>query len=331
VKRATTDWGAALLAVALATGLTEASFALGAELTFEWYVAAVALVAWWFGRAPALGAALLSSALVDFVFFPLHGFSIGLGLVDAGRVLVFLGLAALVAHLVAARTVAEDERRNRERLLAQVAHELGNMLLALRTWTAAIHRRPLAREQFERAAAALERTAAAVGQLVGDLLDWSRIALGQLDIQREEVDLAEVAKDAIEAIQSRAEQGGVAVASSLSPTIVHADRRRLQQVVLNLLTNSLRATTRGDEVVVSVSAANRRAILSVTDTGRGIERERLARLFDNGARANGSEGLGLGLTVSRDLVRAQGGEITVRSGGAGTGATFSVELPVACG
>ena len=74
-----------VVAVALATGLTEASFALGAELTFEWYVAAVAGVAWLCGRRPALVAAVLSSALIDFGFLSFHRFSFGMGLIDAGR------------------------------------------------------------------------------------------------------------------------------------------------------------------------------------------------------------------------------------------------------
>jgi signal transduction histidine kinase len=82
-------------------------------------------------------------------------------------------------------------------------------------------------------------------------------------------------------------------------------------------------------VIVSVRRAGRRAVFSVQDTGRGISPQMVARLFDVGASRSESKGLGLGLLVTRELVRAQGGDVTVQSGGIGTGATFFVELPAA--
>src|SRR5262245_6192635 len=319
------------LGVLLATGLTEAAFALGAELTFEWYVAAVAGVAWWCGWRSALVAAFASAAAIDFVFLPFHRFSFGVGLADAGRLFVFVGLALLVAHLVSARRRAESERERRERLLAMVAHELGNLIFALRTWTAVLHRDQLSGPELDHAFAALARTADAIARLTRDLLDWSRIALGRLDLKLGDVDLAEVVHDAIEEMKARAAEVGVKLSWSLARTPVHADRDRLHQVALNLLTNSLKATRPGDEVTISVCPADDRAIFSVRDTGRGIDPQLLARLFDPATLRSDSTGLGLGLALSRDLIRFQGGDVRVHSGGPGTGATFCVELPTAGG
>jgi K+-sensing histidine kinase KdpD len=177
------------LLVGLATGLTEASFALGAELTFEWYVAAVACVAWVCGRRSGLVAAVLSSVAVDFLFLPFHRFSFGMGVTDATRLVIFVGLAALVAHLVDARNVAEEERVRRERLLATVAHELGDMMLALRHAGVSLQSGGRSHEQIDRAACALVRTADDLVELADEVMDWrarrdDASALGDDDVVR---------------------------------------------------------------------------------------------------------------------------------------------------
>jgi hypothetical protein len=274
---------------------------------------------------------MVSSAVLDFLFLPVHGFSFGMGVTDAARLLVFVGVALLVAHLVSARNLAEQERERRERLLATVAHELGNMIFALRTWTAALQSERLPSDQLATAARALARTADAITKLAGDLMDWSRIALGKLDLQPTDVDLAEVVRDAIQEMRGQAAELGVKLSCSLAQTQVRADRDRLHQVALNLLTNSLKATRGGGEVIVSVRPADHRALFSVRDTGRGIPPQMLQRLFDLGTLRSESRGLGLGLALSRDLIRAQGGDLTVQSEGLGRGATFSVDLPAANG
>jgi signal transduction histidine kinase len=327
MKRAIAPGLIVVLAVGLATGLTAASFALGADLSFEWYVAAVACVAWGSGRTAAVWAAIVSSAVLDFFFLPVHQVGFGMEVTDAGRLVVFLGVALLVAHLVARRELAEVERVRREWLLAMVAHELGNMIFALRTWTSVLQREGPRSDALDSAAQALARTADAITKLAGDLMDWSRIALGKVDLHLEDVELAEVARDAVEEMRGQAAQAGVRLSSSLARTAVRADPDRLHQVALNLLVNSLKATARGGEVVVSVHPVDRRGRFSVRDTGRGIPPDTLRRLFDRRALRSENEGLGLGLALSRDIVRAQGGDLTVQSGGLGMGATFSVDLP----
>ena len=295
MKRVMGSGAIVLLAVALATGLTEATFMLSGELSFEWYVAAVACVAWGCGRSPALGAGIASSAIIDFVFLPVHAFSFGMGLTDGARLLIFVGVAFLLAHLVSARRFADEERARRERLLTATAHELGNMIFALRTWTGALQRERLHGERFEHATRALAQTADAITKLAGDLLDRSRIALGKLDLQPADVDLSEVVRDAIHEMQGRADELGVKLSWSLSPTPVYADRDRLHQVALNLLTNSLQATPSGGEVSVSVCPFDRHARFSVRDTGRGIAPHRLRRLFDGGTLRSEGGGLGSGI------------------------------------
>src|SRR5262249_16679345 len=154
---------------------------------------------------------------------------------------------------------------------------------ALRTWTAALQRERLPGEQRDRAIRGLAQTADAITKLTGDLLDWSRIALGKLELQPGDVDLAEVVQDTIQEMKCQAAVPAVTHSGSLGPTHVHADRPRPHQVALNLLTNSLRATTQGGEVTISVCQANHRAVFSVRDTGRGIPTQMLQQLFDNGS------------------------------------------------
>jgi signal transduction histidine kinase len=316
-----------LLAVALATGLTEASFALGAELTFEWYVAAVACLAWWCGRTSALLAAVSSAVISDFLFLPFHGFSFGMGLADGIRLLGFVGLASLVAHLVATRNAAEKERAGRERLLAMAAHELANMILAVRTWTAILRRDGLDGGDRDHAADALARTSRTLMKLAGDLGDWSRIAAGHLHLEPEDVDMADVVQEAVEEIRGQATAQAVTLSCSLLSAPVHADRDRLHQVALNLLTDSLRATDHGGTLTVLVRSSERRGLLSVHGMGDGIIHPIPEKLLDP---ATDRAAASIGMALSRDLIRAQGGDVTVHGGGfRGTGATLVVRLPTA--
>ena len=336
-----------VLAVASATALTEVSFALGVELSFEWYLVAVACVAWGCGKGAAVVTAIISCAVADFAFLPFHDFSFAIGVADAVRLAVFVGVATLIANLVAARRVAEGDVARRERLLATAAHELSNAIFALRTWTSVVgNHRPQGDEEargFDDAARALTRTTRAIGKLAGDLMDWSRVSGGVLDLSESDFDLADVARDAFEELGEEARRRGLALSISVAPARVRADRDRLHQVVLNLLTNALRATRTGDQVSIAVHSTDHHACLSVRDTGRGIPADVLPKLFElGGDRAAPVDpglppplptsergGLGLGLALSRRLVRAHCGEITAHSDGPGTGATFSVVLPAA--
>jgi signal transduction histidine kinase len=316
-----------LLAVALATGLTEASFALGAELTFEWYVAAVACIACWYGRTPALVAAVSSALISDFLFLPFHRFSFGMGLTDGMRLLGFVGLASLIAHLVAARNVAEKERVGRERLLAMAAHELANMILAVRTWTAILRRDGLDGGERDHAADALARTNRTLMKLAGDLGDWSRIAAGHLLLEPEDLDMADVVREAVEEIHGQATEQAVTLSCSLHPAPVHADRDRLHQVALDLLADSLKATDHGGTLTISVRSSERRGLLSVHGMGDGILHPIPQKLLDP---ATDPAAASIGMALSRDLIRAQGGDVTVHGGGfRGAGATLVVRLPTA--
>jgi signal transduction histidine kinase len=317
-----------VLAVGIATALTEASFALGAELTFEWYVAAVACTAWWCGRRAALVAAVLSSALSDFLYLPFHRLSFGIGLADAIRLVAFVGLAVLVAHLVAARSAAERERAGRERLVAMVAHELANTIRAFQTWIAVLRRNGVPDAEREHATRAIERATHALGKLAGDLLDWPRIATGHFDLEPEELDLAEIVRDTVEEMRDHAAAHAVTLKCSFLPAPVHADRDRLHQVARNVLADSLATTPRGGTVTVSVRATDRRAVLSVHGTGGDAALPALPRhVLDPDTRVPATDGA-FGLALARELMRAQGGDVAVYGGGfRGNGATRLVRLP----
>lgn len=329
MRRAAGVGAIVVLGVALATALTEASFALGAELSFEWYLAAIACVAWWRGRAPAVVATALASVVLDSVFLPVHGFTLGMGLTDAVRLLIFLGVALLVAHLVSARERAETERAGRERLVTMVAHALGSLITALRTWTAALQGVPRSPEQLEVAARALGRTIDSIAKLAGDLGDWASVVVGGAEVEPVDVDLAELVHDVIHAVRADAARRGVRISWSLAPTRVRADPDRLRHVTVDLLTSLLRATHPGGEVLVSVRAAEGRGLLSVCGPGAtGWSRARGRRVHHPGPLAEPG-GLRLGLALTHDLVRAQGGQLTVHDDGAAAPATFSIALPAA--
>ena len=176
-----------------------------------------------------------------------------------------------------------------------------------------------------------------LARLVDDLLDVARVTSGKIRMHLEPVDLAGLVQRSVEAVAAMAEQQCVAVRCSVEsgPAITSVgDVTRLEQVLLNLLNNAVKYTPAGGRIAVSLSAKAGQAVISVRDTGIGIEAEVLPRIFDLFRQADralhrSGGGLGLGLTLSRSLVELHGGSIHAASDGLGRGSTFSVRLPLA--
>lgn len=171
-----------------------------------------------------------------------------------------------------------------------------------------------------------------MARLLDDLLDISRITRNAIELQREVVDLREIARDAIENVRPAAEatRTRVVVAESGEPVFVDGDTIRLQQVLGNLLDNALKFTAPGGRVTVRIDAEGDNAIMEITDTGIGIDPISINKVFELFAQLQPGRdkgGLGVGLAVVKQLVELHNGSITVHSEGAGTGTRCTVQLP----
>jgi len=168
-----------------------------------------------------------------------------------------------------------------------------------------------------------------LARIVEDVETLAAAEAAQFRLERETVDLADVARNVVASMGAQAEASGVELTTQLQPATVDADRARLEQIARNLLSNALKFTPPGGSVAVSVDSQDGAARLAVEDTGPGITKEELPHLFERfwrGQSAADSAGSGVGLAVVSELVRAHGGQVnaTTRPGG---GARFTVTLP----
>lgn len=241
------------------------------------------------------------------------------------------GLAEDVNALGAA--LGETEAR-RVRLLGDIAHELRTPLTVMEGQIEG-----LADGVFEPGPAAWADLEAEVGRmrrLAADLGDLSRVEEGRLDLLSEPMDLRAVVTAVTDRLATSLAAAGVSVEQELPPrpVTVRGDEQRLVQVVTNLVNNARQAMPGGGRLTIRVAQEADHASLSVTDTGRGLAREDLERVFERFYRVPASNqaapqdgGTGIGLTVSRGIVRALGGTLTATSPGVGQGARFTVALP----
>src|SRR6202035_4883660 len=182
----------------------------------------------------------------------------------------------------------------------------------------------------------IERSARAQAEIIEDLLDMSRIISGKVRLDVQRVDLSSVVQAAVETALPTAEAKGVRLQTVIDPlpgVSVSGDVNRLQQVLWNLLSNAVKFTPKGGRVQVLVERVNSHLQISVIDTGEGIKPEFLPYVFDRFRQADASTtrrhgGLGLGLSIVRQLVELHGGSVAVKSEGPGQGSTFVVSLPL---
>ncbi|HJZ82643.1 MAG TPA: ATP-binding protein, partial [Pyrinomonadaceae bacterium] len=172
-------------------------------------------------------------------------------------------------------------------------------------------------------------------RLLDDLLDVSRIITGKMEIERAPVDLPKVIESAFDSIRPGAEAKAIRFATALNAGdyVVLGDSHRLQQIFWNLFSNAVKFTPQGGEVKVSISLADSRVTVTVSDTGIGIDPDFLPFIFDRFRQADGSTtrehgGLGLGLAIVQHLVELHHGRVIVESGGRNLGASFSITLPI---
>jgi CheY-like chemotaxis protein len=241
-------------------------------------------------------------------------------------------------RLRAALAAAEEANRLKDEFLAVLSHELRTPLNAILGWARMLRAGTLAEADVPRALETIERNAQAQAQLIEDLLDVSRIVSGKLRLDMRPVDIGEVVEEAIDTVRPTADARGVALTVLLGHVgPVSGDAQRLQQVVWNLLSNSIKFTPPGGRVDVRVDQAGSMVRIMVSDSGQGIDSEFLPHVFDRFRQASSTpgqtrrKGLGLGLAIVRHLVEAHAGGVSASSDGLGKGASFIVELPVMVG
>lgn len=227
-----------------------------------------------------------------------------------------------------------DRRKNE--FLALLGHELRNPLGAMANAVALTQVLPPHEPDYQQASGVLQRQLRQMERLVDDLLDISRIARGVLDLKLQSVDLVAAVRHAAEAVRLLAEQRAQRMELLLPDERwqVMADPTRLEQIVTNLLVNAVKYTPAGGRITCGVEQSDGRLRLRVSDNGIGISPDLLPHIFDMFMRAEQAArraegGLGLGLTLVRNLVEMHGGTIQAFSTGAGQGSEFVVELPLA--
>jgi PAS domain S-box-containing protein len=234
-----------------------------------------------------------------------------------------------------ARAEAERVSKLKDEFLATLSHEIRTPLNAILGWS------QIMRSSKDPADAAqgldvIERNARAQAQIIEDLLDMSRIISGKVRLDVQRVDLAPVVRAAVDTARPTAEAKGVRLLSVIDPlaqVAVSGDPNRLQQIFWNLLSNAIKFTPKEGRVQVVLERVNSHLEISVSDSGEGIKPEFLPYVFDRFRQADASTtrrhgGLGLGLSIVKQLVELHGGSISAKSDGTGCGSTFIVALPM---
>jgi signal transduction histidine kinase len=229
---------------------------------------------------------------------------------------------------------AQEINRLKDEFVAIVSHELRTPLTPILGAVYMLRSEPNDPSIFKRALDLIERNAKAQSRLIQDLLDVSRIISGKLRLNMDTVDLPTVIHAAVDTVRPATDAKNIQlnVASIELEGLIYGDADRLQQVVWNLLANSVKFTPHGGTISIELEEGASHAELRVHDTGIGIDAEFLPHVFDRFRQADASRtrahgGLGLGLAIVRHLVESHGGTVHAESSGDRQGATFTVKLP----
>lgn len=233
----------------------------------------------------------------------------------------------------AARASAERLGRSKDEFIAVLSHELRTPLNAILNWVHVLKKTDTP-DMLARALSSIERNARIQSRLVSDILDVSRMDLGKLHLEPEEVDMAEELHGAVSALAASVREKNLDLVVEVIDVTrpLWADAARLQQIIWNLLTNAIKFSPSGGRIVVRCKQDDEGLVLTVQDQGRGIAPEFVPFLFERFTQSDSSSsrlhgGLGLGLSIVKHLVELHGGHVSAASAGLGLGSTFTVQLP----
>lgn len=309
---------------------------------------AVLASAWFGGTGPALAATVLGAVLGAFDAGDPSRTDATVATHLALFVVQGLLLTAVVSELRAARRSAERQtrvaqaarregdaaNRMKDEFLATVSHELRTPLNAVLGWVHLLRTGKLDRDMSSRGLETIERNVKLQAQLTGDLLEVSKALTGELQLECRATPLGEAARQAAAAVEPAARAKGVTVDLSIpdAPLVVLGDPTRLRQIIWHLISNAIKFTPRGGAVDLIASLKGNEALLTVVDSGPGIDPDFLPRIFDRFTQADSSVtrvsgGLGVGLALVRQLVELHGGDIQARNRPGAAGAVFTVRFP----
>ncbi|HZG51073.1 MAG TPA: ATP-binding protein [Pyrinomonadaceae bacterium] len=253
----------------------------------------------------------------------------------SGRIIRWFGTNTDIDDQKRLYRLAEEANRAKDTFLATVSHELRTPLTSMMGWAELLKLGMLDEKGQRHALDVIEASARAQAQLIGDLLDISRIISGKLRLDVQPLELAPVIAAAMDVVHPAAEAKSIRLVSRIGRGVgtVSGDPDRMQQVVWNLLSNAVKFTSEGGSVEVSLKRAGAHAEIIVKDNGAGIDPDFLPHVFEHFRQADSTStrkhgGLGLGLAIVRRLVELHGGTVAAESEGEGRGATFRIRLPL---
>lgn len=246
-----------------------------------------------------------------------------------------IGACAVVQDITQLKQAEQDLReahRRKDEFLATLAHELRNPLAPMHNGLYLL-KQGTTPQEFDRLHDMLRRQLSHMHRLVDDLLEIARINIGKISLQKVPVDIADVVRHALDTSRAQIDSGRHRLEVDLppEPIILEADPVRLAQVLSNVLNNAAKYTANGGRIRLHARREGREVVISVADNGIGIEADKLSTVFDLFTQLNGQSGqggLGIGLTLVRNLVELHGGRIAVQSGGLGAGSEFVLRLPM---
>lgn len=223
----------------------------------------------------------------------------------------------------------------KSKFLSMSSHDLSNALMTLQVSFEMLVASLAPNEEQQKRLNYISMGLVQLARLVEDLVDWAAIEQGRFRLEREEHSPAGIVEDAVGGPQAKAVQRGIQLKTQVSGGLpkINADKKRLMQVLGNLLENALRHTPKGGSVTLRVDQADGAVRFSVQDTGEGIDPAETGKIFESfyqpsqGSRSAHGR-LGLGLSISKEIVQSHGGRIWVESAGKGKGATFSFTIPL---
>ncbi|MBX6312346.1 MAG: response regulator [Isosphaeraceae bacterium] len=235
-----------------------------------------------------------------------------------------------------AEEALKEADRRKDEFLAMLAHELRNPVSAISTAVQVSRQTGTTDDDFQWSKEVIDRQVRHLTRLIDDLLDISRITRGKIQLHKAVISLTPVVQSAVEATRHLIEgrHHGLTVSLEPGPLYLEADPTRVEQIIVNLLTNAAKYTERGGRIELAARHEGPEIVITVRDTGIGIPPEMLSRVFDMFTQVERSlvrseGGLGIGLTLVRELARMHGGSVTAASAGLGQGSEFTVRLPAA--